>query len=72
MLVFPTFGDDWLQIFGAIWFALVIGKLTRQQTTVLSCALIGAILTESWVGVFVPPLLIFSLYPLDVIRKVGG
>lgn len=71
MFNFPAFGPEWMVGFGAIWFALMLGKLMRQQTVVLTVALIGAILTESWVGVFVAPLLCMTLYPVDIARKVS-
>ncbi len=58
-------------MFAAMWFALLIGKVTRQQTTVLTVALIGSLLTGSWVGCFVGAILPMTLYPLDIVRKVG-
>lgn len=72
MFNLPAFGPDWIEGFAAIWFALMIGKVTRQETRVLTTCLIGAILTGSWVGVFVASMLPLTLFPLDIIKKVGS
>lgn len=72
MFNFPAWGPEWAAIFGALWFALLIGKVTRQQSVVLMSALIGALLTESWVGCFVGAVIVLTLWPLDLVRKVGS
>ncbi len=72
MFNLPTFESGWIEVFACIWFALIIGKVSRQQTTVLTCCLIGAVLTSSWVGVFVAAILPMTLYPLDIVKRVGS
>lgn len=72
MLTFPVFGADWWQIFGAILFALIVGKFMRQQQTVMMASLIGALLTASWVGAFIGPILVMMTWPIDIVKKVGS
>lgn len=71
MLNLPAFGPDYYEMFAAMWFALLLGKASKQQTTILMTCLVGAVLTGSWVGVFVGAILPFTLFPLDILRKVG-
>lgn len=71
MLNLPTFETGWYEMFAAMWFALILGKAMKQQTTVLMVALIGSVLTGSWVGCFVGAILPMTLVPMDIVRKIG-
>jgi hypothetical protein len=72
MFTFPAWSSGWAETFGAILFCLYLGKALRQQNTVLMAALIGGVVTSSWVGVFVGGILPLLAWPLDVVRKAGS
>jgi hypothetical protein len=69
MFNFPTWDTGWAQAFGAMLWAVMVGKALKQETRVLTLALIGAVLV-GWVGVAVAPIVAMMGWPLDLWRKI--
>lgn len=67
-MTLPEFDTGWMAIFGALLWCVLLGKAIRQETRVLTVALIAAVLTESWVGVWVAPIIVMASQPIGWIK----
>lgn len=70
MFTFIGFDTDWYPIFAALLVAVVVGRLSRNESRLYMLCLIAAVLTQSWIGVIVAVLISLVGAAFDIVWRL--
>ena len=66
-----SWDTGWAEAFAAMLLASLIGKSLGSETRVLTLALIGAVITDDWVGIAVAVVVALIARAFDIVRGLS-
>lgn len=66
-----TWSSGWAEAFAAMLMVSFMGKFLGNETRILMMALIGAVITDSWVGIAIAVVIALITKAVDIVRGMS-